>query len=86
MESLRNLIDHPTTRKIHDHDSTFMYYTCMNNHCIRGLYESVLTPSYNPNIIRVNKRIMSILEEPFFHSLFPGHRLHYKNSITDKWV
>lgn len=51
MESLRKLIDHPTTRKIHDHDGTFMYYTCMNNHCIRGLYESVLTPSYNPNVI-----------------------------------
>jgi hypothetical protein len=86
MESLRNLIDHPTTRKMYDHDSEFTYYTCMNKHCIRGIYESALTDSYMPNIIRVNKRVMTVLEEPLFHLLFPGHRLHYKNTLTGRWV
>ena len=99
MNNLAKFLAHPSTKKIRDDDDEFVYYTCMKdttvdkfapstqyiNHCIRGLYESELTLSYKPHVIQMNKSIQTIFEQAFFHTLFPRHRLYYKNPFTD-WL
>lgn len=101
MNALAQFLAHHSTKKIRDDDDEFVYYTCMQdtavekstpnpttykNHCIRGLYESELTPSYKPIVIQMNKNIQTIFEQAFFHTLFPRHRLYYKNPFTDSLV
>jgi len=97
MNALVKFLAHPSTKKIRDDDDEFVYYTCMQdttvdksatykNHCIRGLYESELTLSYKPHVIQMNKSIQIIFEQAFFHTLFPRHRLYYRNPFTDSLV
>jgi hypothetical protein len=96
MNSLTEFLANQSTRMIRDSDDTFAYYTCFNDttsekpvythHCIRGIYESELTPSYKPVIIQTNKKIQTIFEQALFHTLFPRHRLYYRNPFTDKIV
>ena len=96
MNTLATFLTHPSTKKVHNNDEIFAYYTCIEDraseksaytyHCIRGIYESELTPSYKPNVVQVNKSIQTIFEQAFFHTLFPRHRLYYRNPFTDKLV
>ncbi len=98
MNALAKFLAHPSTKKLCDDDDEFVYYTCMQDntvdnstsvyksHCIRGLYESELTLSYKPNVIQLNKSIQTMFEQAFFHTLFPRHRLYYKNPFTDSLV
>jgi hypothetical protein len=100
MNTLATFLTHPSTKKVRDSDSDsdsdFAYYTCIKDtisekpvytyHCIRGIYESDLTPSYTPNVIHINKGIQTIFEQALFHTLFPRHRLYYRNPFTDKIV
>lgn len=95
MDLLRAFIEHSSTRKLYDTDDRTAYYTCIKDktekpeytyHCIRGVYESDLTPSYKPNVIQMNKELQVIFEQPIFHSVFPRHRLYFKNPLTDRFV
>jgi hypothetical protein len=95
MNSLKEFLANSSTRKLYDTDDRTAYYTCVKDtsdkpeytyHCIRGVYESDLTLSYKPSVIPVNKGMQVIFEQPFFHTLFPRHRLYFRNPFTDGLV